>query len=168
MDGYSPERGAARRGVQAYLQPPAVFGLNYVYSTFVHVIPSEAFTNGQPAGTASGAVGAVDIIRDEEVRIAIGGQKLLTFSMAVHIFHRSSEPDSQAAADHFDWVVDSLRARLRGPADQPADHTLGGVFWDAASGRITGEYGEPVLNGEITESWAQILFDATVALAPQA
>lgn len=156
-------RGTARAGTAAWLGSGQVAGLNAVYTSFPKRLDGQAFTAGQPPGTASGAVAVVFIAGEVESRLAIGGEhggwKRIDYTIQVHIFHRSTEPDAQAAMDSFDGVVEALKVRLR------ADRTMGGVFWQEGELRLSGEYGEPQLLAQTTETWGQITFEATEMVA---
>jgi len=160
-------RATARSGLAAFLTN-AVTGINTVYTTFPNPqdIPGDAFFNGQPAGTASGAVLVVFIADEVEERIAMGGQKRIDYTVELHLFHRSTGTADDAMA-HFDGVVEALKVLLRGSTTS-ADHTLGGTFWQAYETPITTQYGIPAANGALTETWAVVNVTATEMLAPQA
>lgn len=131
-----------------------VEGLVTVYTAFPTQIPAAAFGPGP-----HGAVAVVRIAADSERRIAYGGEhdgrKETTHTVELQIFHRSVSGDGEAATDHLDTLLDSLRDRIR--ADRRfADASI----FQAGEGQtpITGTYGEPKLNGSVIEQWCSLRF----------
>jgi hypothetical protein len=155
-------RATIRAAVVAFFQPPAVSGLNTVYSAFPKRITGPDFRNGQSAGTASGCVGVIDITSSREERIAIGGatsgKKWVHYTVDLHLFCHSIELHSETAMAFFDGVVDAVKTKLRSDRwlnDYPA------VF-EAGERELIGRYGEPkVLNDGATEIWGSITFEVS-------
>lgn len=132
-------------------------GISTVYTSFPKVNPAQSYT--LTPGTASGCVAIVFLADESETREALGGatngQKRISYTVNVQLFHRSVEPTSEAAMNNFDSTVENLKVRLR------LDHTFGNTVWQAAEPDIVGEYGEPILTGDITETWGALTFSVT-------
>lgn len=115
-------RATVRQAVTDWLAPPAVTGLNAVFSSVPRIVPGSAFTD-QLSGSSSGCVAAVHIGDQSEQRIAIGGahsgKKLVTYTITVYLRFSSAEPMAEDAEDSFDATIDALVNRLR------ADRNLG-------------------------------------------
>ena len=83
---------------------------------------SDAFAN-IPAGTPSGSVVFVEILRVNEVREAMGGptsgSKLLKYGLRFHLLFRSRQGRAQDAMDDHDAQVEAILQWLR------KDRTLG-------------------------------------------
>jgi hypothetical protein len=94
----------------------------------------------------------VFIERENETREAYKGVKKVDYRVEIHVFMRSTEPDSLKAMDAFDACIESIKVRIR------SDVTFGGALWLVAVQDIDGEYGEPMLNGETTEIWGRLSF----------
>ena len=158
-------RATVRAAVVAFFQPPAVSGLNVVYTSFPKRVPGTDFRYGQPAGTKSGCVGVVNIMRSHEERIAIGGatsgKKWVHYTVELQLFCHSVETHAEAAMDFFDSVVDAVKAKLRSDRwlnDYP-------VIFEAGERDLEGVYGEPkVLNDGSSEIWGAVKFEVSEVL----
>lgn len=137
-----------------------------VFAAMPKIIRTQDFMQGQPAGQTSSAILVVFLAADKEHRIASGGPtgatgpvgwKRIDYEVELNIFHRSTDPDSIVAMQDFDALVEALKVRLR------EDRTMGNTFWQDGEGvfGIVGEYGEPKLTGDVTETWGRLTFEAT-------
>jgi hypothetical protein len=155
-------RATVRQAVAAYFAPPACGLLNRVFTAQPKRIEGSWFRYGQPAGTQSGAVGVVQIVREDEERIAIGGehygQKWVHYEVELQLFLHSIRTHSEDAMGDFDTLVDNVKAQLR------ADRRLNDypVVFEAGERLLAGEYGEPrVLSDGSTEIWGAIRFEVS-------
>lgn len=158
-------RATVRAAVQSFFAPPAVAGLNNVYTSFPKRIPGTDFRLGQPAGTKSGAVGVVQIVGEREERIAIGGatsgKKWVHYTVEIDVFCHSIETHAETAMDFFDTVIDGVKAHLRSDRwlnDYP-------VIFEAGERSLIGLYGEPkVLADGASEIWGAVQFEVSEVL----
>ncbi len=132
-----PGRTAMRQGVAAFLAPPAVAGLNRVWSGEPRLVTTQDYTAGQQAKVISGAVGFPFIEAQDERREAFGGitpagvpqgWKLVHYEVAFAVRFLSYQAVGSDALDDHDAIVDALVARLR------SDRTMGGAAWEAGEG----------------------------------
>lgn len=147
-------RATVRAGVAAWIAPPNVAGVGRVFTSFPKMMFGPDFIPAGAVGQTSGACLVVFISREVETRVALGGKKRVDYVVELHVFHRSVDPDSTVAMASFDTLVEALKTRLR------SDHTLGGTIWEAGELSLTGEYGEPALNVDVTETWGSLSFSA--------
>lgn len=155
-------RATIRAAVYSFFQPPAVSGLNTLYTSFPKRIPGSDFRAGQAVGTKSGCVGVINIMRSREERIAIGGatsgKKWVHYTVELQLFCHSVETHAETAMDFFDSVVDNVKTKLRSDRwlnDYPA------VF-EAGERELSGVYGEPrLLNDGSSEIWGAIRFEVS-------
>ena len=158
-------RATVRSAVANYFAPPAVAGLNKVFTSTPKRIEGTWFRYGQPAGTKSGAVGVVFIRSEAEDRIAIGGEhsgkKMVRYVVELQVYMHSLQPHSEDAMADFDTVIDNVKAYLR------ADRRLNDypIIFEAGEAYLDGEYGEPrvVLDGA-TEIWGAVRFEVSEVL----
>lgn len=158
-------RATIRAAVATFFAPPAVTGLNTIYTTFPKRVPGNQFRYGQPAGTKSGSVGIVHIINEREERIAIGGptsgKKWVHYTVELQVYCHSIETHAEAAMDFFDTVIDGVKARLRSDRwlnDYP-------VIFEAGERELSGYYGEPkVLADGASEVWGAVRFEVSEVL----
>ena len=158
-------RATIRAAVQTFFAPPAVSGLNNVYTSFPKRIPGTDFRLGQPAGTKSGAVGVVQIVGEREERIAIGGatsgKKWVHYTVELDVFCHSIETHAETAMNFFDSVIDGVKAHLRSDRwlnDYP-------VIFEAGERALIGLYGEPkVLADGSSEIWGAVQFEVSEVL----
>lgn len=154
-------RQVVRAAVAAFLQPPNVAGLNHVWTSKPKDLGAVSYTQGQPPGTANGALGMVSITGQEERPITLdgaGGGRLVTYQVQVEIFHRSIEPTAEAAMGHFDSVVDGLCSRLR---SDPSLAAANPAIISSAHESLAVEFGEPELatpDGGAVDTWAAVRF----------
>jgi hypothetical protein len=158
-------RATVRSAVQTFFDPPAVSGLNAVYTSFPKRIPGGDFRKGQPSGTKSGAVGVVHILTEREERIAIGGatsgKKWVHYTVELQVYCHSIETHAETAMDFFDSVIDGVKTHLRSDRwlnDYP-------VIFEAGERELSGYYGEPrVLNDGASEIWGAVRFEVSEVL----
>lgn len=158
-------RATIRSAVASFFAPPAVAGLNAVYSSFPKRIPGSDFRAGQPSGTKSGAVGVVQIVSEREERIAIGGatsgKKWVHYTVELQVYCHSIETHAETAMGFFDSVIDEVKAHLRSDRwlnDYP-------IIFEAGERELSGYYGEPkVLNDGASEVWGAVRFEVSEVL----
>lgn len=158
-------RATVRSAVQTFFAPPAVSGLNEVYTSFPKRIPGGDFRKGQASGTKSGAVGVVHIISEREERIAIGGptsgKKWVHYTVELQVYCHSIETHAETAMAFFDSVIDGIKDHLRSDRwlnDYP-------VIFEAGERELAGYYGEPrVLNDGASEVWGAVRFEVSEVL----
>ncbi len=155
-------RATVRAAIANYLAPPAVAGLNKVFTATPKRVEGTWFRYGQPAGTQSGAVAVINLTSDREERIALGGEhsgkKWIHYEISLDIYSHSVHRHSEDAMADFDTVIENIKARLR------ADRRLGNdtVIFESGERYLDGEYGEPrVLNDGATEIWGTIRFEVS-------
>ena len=158
-------RASVRAAVTTFFQPSAVAGLNKVYSSMPKRIPGTDFRQGQAAGTKSGAVGLVQIVAENEERIAIGGatsgKKWVHYTVELQVYCHSIEMHAEDAMAFFDSVIDDVKATLRSDRwlnDYP-------VIFEAGERSLVGIYGEPkVLADGASEIWGAVQFEVSEVL----
>lgn len=158
-------RASVRSDVAAFFAPPAVPGLNTIYTSFPKRIPGQDFRAGQPSGTKSGAVGVVHITGEVEERIAIGGatsgKKWVHYTVELQVFCHSIETHAETAMAFFDTVIDGVKAHLRSDRwlnDYP-------TVFEAGERELAGYYGEPqVLADGASEIWGGVRFEVSEVL----
>lgn len=158
-------RATVRSAVMNYFEPPAVAGLNKLFSALPKRIEGTWFRYGQPAGTLSGCVGVVHIVTESEERIAIGGEhsgkKWVHYTVELQVYQHSLERHAEDAMANFDTVIDNIKAHLR--ADRRLDDYP--VIFEAGEKYLDGEYGEPkVLADGSTEIWGAVRFEVSEIL----
>ena len=158
-------RATVRKAVSDFFQPPAVSGLNYVFTSYPKRITGEQFRYGQAAGTKSGAVGVVHIISEREERIAIGGatsgKKWVHYTVEMQVYCHSVELLAEDAMAFFDSVIDGVKAHLRSDRwlnDYP-------VIFEAGERELAGYYGDPKVTGDgASEIWGAVRFEVSEVL----
>ena len=154
-------RKEVRSTLATFIAPPQVDGINQVFTSFP--IRINFSVNSLPSDKSRCA--AVIFIESEtESRIAVGGAhsgwKRVDYSVAIQLFHHSSEQNAEDAMDHFDKVIDNLKDRLR--SDHRFGDDSGTLTWQGAEPRIDTSYGEPdASNGTYVETWAVVRFEVT-------
>lgn len=158
-------RATVRSAVATFFAPPAVTGLNSVYTSMPKRVTGPEFRKGQAAGTKSGAVGMVLIAGEREERIAIGGptsgKKWVHYDIEFQVYCHSIETHAEDAMAFFDSVIDGVKARLR------SDRWLNsyGVIFEAGERELIGVYGEPkVLADGASEIWGAVRFEVSEVL----
>lgn len=158
-------RATVRSAVVNYFAPPAVTGLNKIFSSMPKRVEGTWFRYGQPAGTRSGSVGIVLINSESEERIAIGGEysgkKMVRYEVELQVYQHSLHQHAEDAMADFDTTIDSLKARLRANRrlnDYP-------IIFEAGEQYLDGEYGEPkVMADGSTEIWGAVRFEVSEVL----
>lgn len=161
-------RAQVRQTLYNFIQAPNVDGINQVFTSFPKRINFQV--NALPSQQSR--VAAVIFIESEtETRVALGGfdgsdngahagWKRVDYSVVIQLFQHSLSRNAEEAMDDLDYVIDSLKQRLR------SSHTFGdptGVLvWQGAEPIIDVAYGEPLSqNGTSTETWASLRFTVT-------
>lgn len=154
-------RSSVRSTLATYLATGSIYGVNQVFTSFPKV---ENLNTGGVAGQSSFAALVVFIMDETDSRIAVGGAtggwKRVDYTVSVQILHQSYEREGEAAMDHFDLVVDSLKARLR--ADRQFGDPTGTLVWQGANPRIFATYAEPeVSDMGVIKTWCALQFPVT-------
>ena len=140
--------------------PLAAAGLAGVRLYFAKRVPDSDYTFGLAEGRAMGTLMVLHLPNENETRIAIQGAtagiKRQTYSIELHLYHLAQTQHSEDAQADFDDVLDAIVEHIR------ADRTLGGIVVQAGEGDagITKTMSEPFINGERTESYGVVRFDA--------
>lgn len=160
-------RASVRAAVKTYFTPPAVSGLNTLYSAWPkRGVPWPDYIAGQPAGTQSGTVAVVHLARDDERRLAVGGsisgKKVIEYAVELQLMLRSTKAKAEDAVDDYDAVVDAVKARLRYDRSLGTGSARGaddGDIWQAGEGDLWGEYFDPQITVDgATEIWGAVHF----------
>jgi hypothetical protein len=154
-------RAQVRQTLYNFISPPNVDGINQIFTSFPKRIDFQV--NALPSQQSR--VAAVIFIESEtETRIAVGGAtngwKRIDYSVVIQLFQHSLSRSPEEAMDDLDYVVDSLKQRLR------SDHNFGDpngiLVWQGAEPLIDVTYGEPMSqNATSTETWASLRFIVT-------
>lgn len=113
-------RATVRAAVVAWFAPPAVSGLNAVYSSKRKIVQAQETYSG-PLGSGSGAHAWVYIERKREHRRAFGGppgpgtggKKRVVYDVGFVVIFRSVRPKMEDAVDDHDALMDAIEARAR-------------------------------------------------------
>lgn len=159
-------RQTVRESVAAFFAPPAVQGLNKVFTARPKRGEGTWYRYGQPAGTPSGAFAVVFIESEYEQRIAIGGEhsgkKRVFYTVRLDVYCHSVERHSEDAMAFFDTVIDGIKDRLR------SDRRLNNypIIFEAGENELSGEYGDPVVSGTdgSTMMWGRVRFNVNEVL----
>ena len=152
-------RATVRSAVASFLTPPAVTGLNHVYTAPPKVAPGQDWSLA--LGKGSGAVAVIHIEHEHEERIAMGGAtqgwKRVHYNVALLVRFRSVKPNPVDAMTDYDTLIDNIKAKLR------SDHTLGqqsGVVFSAGEEDlgITITSDMPVVTNGETHIWTAVQF----------
>lgn len=123
-------RVALTNAIAAYLNGAGVSNLANVYPYPAKFTPEGEFYTGEDPGTQSGAMIFMRIESQREKRIelrgAVGGGKMISYSLALTILFRSSKKKSQDAGEDNDTFLDSLLEAIR--ASKTAGTSDGTVF----------------------------------------
>ena len=154
-------RAQVRQTLYNFISPPQVDGINQVFTSFPKRIDFQI--NALPSQQSR--VAAVIFIETEtESRLAIGGAtngwKRIDYTVVIQLFQHSLSRSPEESMDDFDYVIDSLKQRLR------SDHNFGDsseiLVWQGAEPIIDVTYGEPMSqNATSTETWASLRFIVT-------
>lgn len=141
-----------------------VAGIGVVRRAFAKRDDHAEFFNGQGAGARTGCSMIVTIYRQQEFRIALGGEhggwKQRNFDVELACFIRSRTPHAEDAQDDVYDLQDALLEWLR------LDRTLGGAVFQAGEHMTNGSnvigisYGQPETKAELTKSFMSITFSA--------
>lgn len=154
-------RTQVRSTLATFIQPPAVDGINQVFTSFPKRID---FQVNALAGERNRCAAVIHIESETETRIAVGGAfngwKRVDYTVVIQLFHHSLEREAEDAMDNFDIVVDNLKEKLR--SDHNFGDPSGTLVWQGAEPIIDAVYGEPVSQkGTSTETWASVRFVVT-------
>lgn len=155
-------RQQVRAVLANYLQPPAVYGLNQVFTSFPKRINFQ--TNALPS-QLNRCAAVIFIENETESRIANGGAytgwKRIDYQVAIQLFHHSLERNAEDAMYDLDRIIDELKVVLRAGGHRLGDES-GVQIWEAAEPNIDVSYGEPLSQkGTSTETWATMRFPVT-------
>lgn len=167
-------RAQVRQGIASYFGGPtydpvyriwrptplAAAGLAGVRQFFPKRMSDDDYTFGYSPPRAMGGVMIVHVPLETEKRIALGGPtsgiKRLTYSVELWLYHLGQTQHAEDPQADFDGLIEAIVDHIR------ADRTLGGTVTEAGEGPngITKTASEPVRNGERTEQYGVIRFDA--------
>lgn len=109
-----------------------------------------------------GAEMIVEIPEDVEARSAkagaTGGEKIIRYSVVLHIFHESKMPHSEDAGNDVNALIEAVKDRIR------ADRTLGGIVVQAGESErgIHTVKPPPDMTDERVSTYVQMGFEADV------
>lgn len=155
-------RAQVRSTLANFIAPPAISGINQVFTSFPKRINFQV--NALPSQINRCA--AVIFIESEiEKRIANGGVengwKRIDYTIVIQLFHHSLAREAEDAMADLDNIIDDLKELLRSGAHRLGDES-GILVWQAAEPSIDVSYGEPLSqNGTSTETWASMRFTVT-------
>lgn len=154
-------RVQVRSTLATFIQPPAVNGINQVFTSFPKRIN---FQENALSGERNRCAAVIFIESETESRIAVGGAfngwKRVDYTVIIQLFHHSLERNSEDAMANFDEVVDNLKEKLR--SDHNFGDPSGTLVWQGAEPAIDAVYGEPISQrGTSTETWASLRFTVT-------
>lgn len=148
---------------RTYRSSPVV-GVGVVRRAFPKRDDHADYFNGMEPGAQTGCQIVVTIYRQQEFRIALGGEhggwKQRTFSVELACFIRSRTEHAEDAQDDVYDLQDALLEWLR------LDRTLGGSVFQAGEHMTSGsnvigiDYGQPETKAEVTKSFMSITFSA--------
>jgi len=155
-------RAQVRSTLAALIAPPAVDGIQQVFTSFPKRINFQV--NALP-GEENRCAAVIFIENETETRIANGGAyngwKRIDYSVAIQLFHHSLARESEDAMNSLDAIVDGLKELLRGSGHRLGDDS-GVLVWQGAEPVIDVAYGEPLSQkGTSTETWATMRFTVT-------
>lgn len=105
-----------RRTVAAWFAPPAVEGLNTVYTAAPRWAPGTDFFSGAPAGTASGAIAFPHVEESHRQRVTLQGAppggKMAYYTVGLVVRFVSNAEQTQTAQDDHDEMIDAVVVRL--------------------------------------------------------
>jgi hypothetical protein len=157
-------RALARKAVADWIRGADISGLDAVLTVYPLRLDLNQLGGGNPQHQC---VLIVTVMRESEARAALGGEhsgrKRIDYDVSLEIFHRTTAPDPDAALEHFDEVIDAVKARLR------EDRRLGkteDIVWQAGEGAygIQSDFFVPEGNigGEPIEHYGRIQFEVTI------
>lgn len=155
-------RTQLRQILTNYLTPPAIDGINQVFSSMPKRINFQE--NALPS-QINRCAAVIFIESESESRIAIGGAdngwKRIDYSVTIQLFHHSLERNAEDAMADLDSTVDNLKQYLRSNGHRFGDES-GEFIWQGAEPAIDASYGEPLSQkGNSIETWASIRFIVT-------
>lgn len=154
-------RAQVRETLFNFINPPNVDGINQVFTSLPKRINFQV--NALPSQQSR--VAAVIFIESEtETRIAVGGAhsgwKRIDYSVVIQLFQHSLSRSAEEAMDDLDYVIDSLKQRLR--SDHNFGDASGVLVWQGAEPMIDVAYGEPLSQkGTAIETWSSLRFTVT-------
>ena len=162
MPKQSVGRAQVRSALATFIAPPAISGINQVFTSFPKRIDFQV--NALPS-QINRCAAVVFIENETETRIANGGVangwKRIDYSIALQLFHHSLARNAEDAMDDLDEIIDDLKELLRSGSHRLNDES-GILIWQAAEPGLDVTYGEPLSQkGTSTETWATMRFMVT-------
>lgn len=160
--------------IRAYQNGPLTSaGLGTVRAGYTKRLDMQDFWADMPPGTQMGAVMAVQLVSDNEVRRAMagvpetdsnddiiaGGWKMITYQVTLDCYHVAQADHAEDAVDAVDDLIEAIKEQIR------YDRTLGGICMDAGESRrgIQVDVGEPGMDAnERVLTWFTIKFECRV------
>ena len=159
-------RKDVRQTLYEFIAPPAIDGLSQVFTTFQKYASWQK--QGLP-GEKNRACAVIFIESEREERLTVGGipgtnssqgWKRVDYTVALQVYHHSSERNAEDAMENFDNLIDNLKDKLR--SDHRFGDTNGTLVWQGAEPAIDVSYGESMTqNGTYINTWATLRFDVT-------
>lgn len=164
LDGICRYFGGAYDDTSRTYRSSPVPGVGVVRRAFAKRDDHADYFNGQIPGTRTGCQIVVTVYRQQEFRIALGGehggQKQRNFDIELACYIRSRAPHAEDAQDDVYALGDALIDWMR------LDRTLGGAVFQAGehmkdgTGVIAIDYGQPETKAELTKSFMSVTFQA--------
>ena len=154
-------RKQVRSTLAGFIAPPAIDGINQVFTSFPKRIDFQV--NSLPS-QVNRCIAVIFIESETESRIAVGGAhsgwKRIDYTVVIQLFHHSLERLAEDAMDNLDGIIDDLKDKLR--SDHRFGDTSGTLVWQGAEPVIDVSYGEPLSQkGKSIETWASVRFTVT-------
>ena len=154
-------RKQVRSTLAGFIAPPAIDGINQVFTSFPKRIDFQV--NSLPS-QVNRCIAVIFIESETESRIAVGGAhsgwKRIDYTVVIQLFHHSLERLAEDAMDNLDAIIDDLKDKLR--SDHRFGDTSGTLVWQGAEPVIDVSYGEPLSQkGNSIETWASVRFTVT-------
>ena len=154
-------RKQVRSTLAGFIAPPAIDGINQVFTSFPKRIDFQV--NSLPS-QVNRCIAVIFIESETESRIAVGGAhsgwKRIDYTVVIQLFHHSLERLAEDAMDNLDGIIDDLKDKLR--SDHRFGDTSGTLVWQGAEPVIDVSYGEPLSQkGNSIETWASVRFTVT-------
>lgn len=116
-------RSSVRHQAATFISNANIPGIGTVYASPPKISRSSDALANAPAGTESASVIYIEILESEEVRVAfggpIGGKKMVTHLLRIHLLFRSRQAKAEDAMDDYDTQIEALLELLR------SDRTMG-------------------------------------------
>lgn len=163
-----------RNAIAAWFAPPAVLGLNTVYTAAPRWAPGTDFFTGAPAGTESGAIAFPHVEQSRRERIALQGPapggKMALYTVGLVVRFVSNAQQTQAAQDDHDDIIDAIVVRLEadkrlGTEGQPEQIFVAGEGGLTPGPDVDVQSDLPKQHGTQVTIWSVVRFEALEYIA---